>query len=95
MTTTTPDPLPTEDQREALSELISLALVRIRHHCREGNVEQAEELADAFHNIPREMYGWGRFQWRAFRGMLELYESKYCDGDGPFTKRLDEIHKGT
>ena len=88
-----PDPLPTESQREALSELIAFALVKIRQHCREGNVEQAEELADAFHNIPREMYGWGLFQWNAFRGMLEVYEAKYHEDDGPFTKRLDEIRK--
>lgn len=91
MPDTTPDPLPTEQQREALADLIAYAFVMIRHHCREGDTERAEDLADAFHNIPREMYGWGIFIWSSFRDMLEKYESKYCQGNGGYTKRLDEI----
>jgi len=93
--TTTPDPLPTGAQREALCELIAFALVMIRRHCRDGEVEKAEDLADAFHNIPREIHGQGLFRWEAFRGMLETYEAKHCDGVecGPYTERLDEIRK--
>jgi len=92
---TTPDPLPTDAQRHALAELIAFALVMIRHHCREGKILQAEDLADAFHNIPREMYGWGHFSWDAFEGMLEAYESKHCDGEKPYSGRLREIQVGS
>ena len=73
----TPDPLPTEKQREQLCELIHTAFLEIRLRCREGRTQQAEDLADAFHNLSKEMYGWGQFRWDAFQDMLETYEQQY------------------
>ena len=71
------DPLPTSHQREMLCDMIHHAFVEIRLVGWAGHGEQAADLADAFHSISKEMYGWGRFSWEAFRGMLEEYQRKW------------------
>jgi hypothetical protein len=71
------DPLPTPKQRELLCDMISAAFVEIRLLCWDGQAEQAGDLADAFHNIPKEMYGWGSFRWKAFRGGLARYQRNW------------------
>jgi len=87
------DPLPSPKQRELLCEMIQFAFIEIRALGRDGHAEQAGDLADAFHNISREMYGWGSFKWSIFRGMLESYEEKYkANRRGwDYASKLDEI----
>jgi hypothetical protein len=89
------DALPTDKQREMLGELIQDAFVEIRFLGWNGKAEQAADLADAFHNISREMYGWGSFSWEVFRAVLKNYRSKWRNGDGvgtfDYAERLDEI----
>ena len=71
------DPLPTLKQREMLCDMIHHAFLELRLLGACGNGEQVSDLADAFHNIPKEMFGWGNFSWEIFRGMLETYQSKW------------------
>ena len=73
----TSDPLPTPKQREMLCALIHSAFVELRLLGWEGRGEQTADLADAFHNIPQEMYGSGSFSWDLFRGMLQDYQRKW------------------
>jgi hypothetical protein len=65
--------LPTEDQRKALSHLIYEAFVELRHLPE----EQAHDLAFAFHNIPKEMYGWGTWSVDVTRARLAHYQAKH------------------
>ncbi len=51
-----------------------------------------EIIAFAFHNLPREMYGWGNFDWRITRGMMQSYEEKWPDAPRKYTAMLDRIH---
>jgi len=44
--------IPTEDQREALCDLVAFVLVDIRRLTREDGNLEIEILADAFYNIP-------------------------------------------
>jgi hypothetical protein len=71
------DPLPTDDQRVRLHDMVAMAFVEIRLLGWAGRAEQASDLADAFHNIPREIYGWGRWSIEITRGMLQSYQDKY------------------
>jgi hypothetical protein len=60
-----------------------------------GHSAQAADLADAFHNISKEMYGWGSFSWDMFRGMLEDCQRKWRGKTDVFGRdyvtMLDEI----
>lgn len=49
--------LPTEAQRKRLCALLATVFVHIRTLARESGDANIEALADAFHNLPREMYG--------------------------------------
>ncbi len=70
------DDLPTEEQREKLGEIIAFAFIEIRLLGWAGKSAQAADLAEAFHNLPREMYGDGHFSWRITRGIMEWYQDK-------------------
>src|SRR3989442_708533 len=48
--------MPTEIERQRLARLIYLAFIDIRIFALDGRVEQARDLADAFHNVPLLMY---------------------------------------
>lgn len=39
--------------------------------------EQAHDLAYAFHNIPKEIYGWGTWSVDVMRGRLAYYQTKH------------------
>jgi len=89
------DPLPTAKQREMLCDMIHCAFVEMRMLGWDGQSEQVADLADAFHNIPKEMYGWGSFNWKYFRRVLERYRSKW-EGKTKgrnYVAMLDEIQK--
>ena len=75
----TGDPLPTPKQRELPCDLIHRAFVELRSLGRAGRSEQAAHLADAFHDVSKEMCGWGCFGWATFRGMLQDYQDGWRD----------------
>jgi len=70
--------LPTEEQRIALCDLMHNAFVELRYL--EG--EQAQDLAYAFHNLPKEIYGWGAWSPDGFRKRLAFYQSKHVGALG-------------
>jgi hypothetical protein len=91
------DPLPTEEQRKALCELLADVLVEIRGVAGDGGPDgdcvQAWTLAYAVHNLPLEMYGWGCWSISDTRARLRGYQNKYPGGpdhvakfDAIFTK---------
>lgn len=71
------DELPNEVQRQQLCDLVAQALIEIRMLCWNNKPAQAADLADAFHNLPREMYGWGGFGWETLTKGLAQYRQKY------------------
>ena len=89
------DPLPTADQKRRLCDLSALAFVELRALSLEGRHEQAADLADAFHNILKEMYGWGSFSWSIFRGMVADYQAKWKARQASimlnYVDKIDEI----
>jgi hypothetical protein len=70
--------MPTETERQKLSRLLYLAFCDLRGLALDGNVRQAKDLAEAFHNIPLLMHT-GDFSFTAFREFLERYQQKYTD----------------
>ncbi|WP_152601645.1 hypothetical protein [Burkholderia paludis] len=70
--------LPTEDQREALCDLIASAFVELRYL----DGEQAHDLAYAFHNLPKEIYGWGSWSIDATRNRFRHYQTKHAGNVG-------------
>jgi hypothetical protein len=91
------DLLPTPKQREMLCDMIHYAFVELRLLGWGDHGEQAADLADAFHNISKEMYGWGGFSWEIFRGMLETYQRKWRGkatvSGRDYVEMLDEIRR--
>jgi len=73
------DPLPTDEQRVALCEMLSFALVEIRHLAWSGEANRAGELADVFHELPRQMHGWDEFSWDQLRESIDSYQDRYKD----------------
>ena len=80
----TPDPLPTPAQREALCELFAQAFIEARSLGYGGRSEQVADLADAFHNLPKEMYGVGLWNVEHARWMLQEYQDKYRAKGRPY-----------
>ena len=80
--------LPTEKQRIALCDLMHNAFVELRYL----DGEQAHDLAYAFHNLPKEIYGWGSWSSVAFRERLRHYQSKHAENLGfNYVAALDQI----
>lgn len=69
----TDDLLPTEEQRKALCGLMHEAFIELRYL--EG--EQAHDLAYAFHNLPKEIYGWGIWSVEGMRARLKHYQAQH------------------
>jgi hypothetical protein len=70
----------TDAHRKTLSEMIHFALVEIRLLGWGGKSEQAADLADAFHNLPKEMWR-EDFNLEYFRdAFLKVYQEKYPEG---------------
>ena len=67
------EPLPTDEQRRALCDLIYEAFVELRYL----TGEQAHDLAYAFHSLPKTMYGWGTWSVAGTRAMLLHYQTKH------------------
>jgi hypothetical protein len=94
---TTSNLLPTELQKKMLCQMIHYAFVEMRILGWDGKSKQVADLADAFHNLPTEMYGIGSFNWTLLRGMLQDYQDKYhgekYSGKRNYTQMLDEIRE--
>ncbi len=71
-------PLPSNEQREKICDLIASAFIELRYL--EG--EQAHDLAYAFHNLPKEIYGWGTWSIDGTRGRLQYYQTKHHENIG-------------
>jgi hypothetical protein len=84
------DPLPTEQQRERLCDMIACAFGEVRMLGWAGRSKQAAALADAFHNLPRDMNRCGLWQWEELREVLQQYQQKY-KASRDYVAMLDEI----
>jgi len=60
--------LPTAEQRQAVCDLMHEAFVELRYLPE----EQAHDLAYAFHNLPKTMYGRGHWNIEGERGIHAL-----------------------
>lgn len=65
--------LPNEVQRERICDLIATAFVELRYL----DGEQAKDLAYAFHNLPKEIFGWGSWSIGGTRARLQYYQTKH------------------
>ena len=84
------DPLPNEQQRKALGELLHHALIFMRY----ASEKECNALAYALHNFPLEIYGWGTWDVRVARGQLRRFQAEnYPQPNyGPdFVAMFDEI----
>jgi hypothetical protein len=64
-----------------LCDMIYWAFVEMRALAWSGRAQQAADLADAFHNISKEMNGWGCFTWADFEGRLSRYQATWRTDD--------------
>lgn len=69
---------PTDVQRERLSRLMYMAFCDLRALALDGRIQQAKDLAEAFHKIPLLMHT-ADFSFSAFREFLDNYQRKYQD----------------
>ena len=84
--------LPSQSQQMRLCDMLHHALVNIRMLAGSGCGEQASDLADAFHNLPHEIWC-DYFSVSYFRdAFLMAYISKWNDGR-IYLEMLDEIEK--
>lgn len=84
------DPLPGDDQRRRLCELMHEAFIELRHVS--DRPEQVHELAYAFHNLPMTMWGWGTWSVAGLRAVLARYRERF-PGNGPdYVAMLDAIY---
>jgi hypothetical protein len=82
----------TDAQRKKLCELIYSALLEIRQLGWDGKSGQAADLADAFHNLPREMWK-DDFSLEQFRDLfLKDYQASYPkERIRNYLKQVDQI----
>ena len=83
-------PLPTDEQRQALCDLMYEAFVELRYL----TGDQAHDLAYAFHNIPKTMFGWGHWSIEGTRAKLMHYQTKHQGNLGfDYVAAFDAIFK--
>jgi hypothetical protein len=81
----------TETQRRMLCEMMHLAFLEIRNLDWTEHGQQAADLADAFHNLPHDMWE-SFFSLQMFRdGYLQPYQKKYPSCPTNYTAMLDGI----
>jgi hypothetical protein len=81
--------LPSEDQRRALADMLAAVFIELR--CVYHRPDQVHELAYTFHNLPREMFGWGSWNVTAFRSRLVSYRDRFPEGGPNYAAMLDGI----
>jgi hypothetical protein len=81
-----------EAQRQKLCEMIHHAFIELRLLGRAGKSEQAAHLADAFHNLPADLWK-DDFSLQFFRdSFLGVYQRKYREGRvRDYVAMVDEI----
>jgi hypothetical protein len=79
-------------QRDKLCEMMYFAFLEIRALGWAGKSEQAADLADAFHNLPKEMWT-KNFSLEFFRdSFLTVYQKKYPERENRnYVAMLNEI----
>lgn len=80
----------TDAERQYLARLMYLSFCDLRVLTNEGRNEQANALADAFHNVPLLMFR-NDFSFRAFRDGLRRYQESFRDR--PLTDYLEQLDK--
>src|SRR5258708_15980007 len=63
----------TAEHRQRLCDLMHEGFVELRYLPE----QQAHDLAYAFHNLPKTMYGWGHWSVEEARGALMRYQTKH------------------
>jgi hypothetical protein len=85
---------PIEKQMQMLNHMMYHAFLEIRMLGRRSKSQQASDLADAFHNLPVEMFS-EDFDWDLFRNIyLKAYHEKYPQpefGTKNYISLLDKI----
>ncbi|MES2736974.1 MAG: hypothetical protein V4672_11690 [Verrucomicrobiota bacterium] len=86
--------LPTDRQRRCLCEMLYFALIEIRALNWEGKTQQAADLADAFHNLPIDMW-LNDFSFEFFRdSFIAVYQQKYPgERSRDYVAMIDDISK--
>ena len=84
--------LPTHEQQRGLCSVVARALVEIRSLARESGNRQIEELADAFHNMPRDMFEQGAWNHEFARGALLDYGNRYKRSG--YVSEFDQVMAG-
>jgi len=81
-------------QREKLCEMTNVAFVEIRQLAQDGRLEQAFDLASAFHNLLDDLWG-DDFKLAEFRdARLAGYQKKYPEpGNRNYVVLVDQIIK--
>ncbi len=70
----------TDAHRRKLNEMLHFALIEMRQLGWAGKSEHAADLADAFHNLPKDMWK-EDFSLEFFRdAFLKVYQEKYPEG---------------
>jgi hypothetical protein len=88
------DPLPNDEQRRALCQLLHDAFIFLRY----ASEAEANALAYVLHNIPLEMYGWGTWDVKQTRGRLLKFQTEHYTrpNHGPdFVATFDAIFART
>ena len=67
----------TDEQRQAICEMISDVFIEVRSLGWQEKATQAADLADAFHNLPKDMFAQGSWWRKNVRHNLETYQQKY------------------
>ena len=85
---------PSEAQRRKLCDMLYHVLVEIRLLGFAGRGEQASDLADAFHNLPHDMWG-DHFSFSHFReAFLAPYQRKWStDAARDYLAMLSEAER--
>ena len=84
--------MPNEAQQKKLCDMLHHAFVDIRMFAASGHGERASDLADAFHNLPHEIWC-DYFSISFFRqAFLTPYARKWSGG-WDYLAMLDEVEK--
>lgn len=85
---------PNRQQQQKLCEMLHMVLVDIRALSWGGQSEQAADLADAFHNLPHEMWR-DHFTFTDFRNgfLLPYYQKWPVHGSRDYLVMLDQVEE--
>jgi len=86
--------MPAESERQSLTRLMYLAFCDLRGLSRDGKMEQARALAEAFHNIPLLMHT-QNFSFRAFKEFLQRYHDKFTKTQFNYLQEWEKLNAET